>query len=118
MKHQMYNGFGGALAFDIYTHDLQQTGRFVKSLQNSQLVAFAESLASPETILAHPAAMSHRSLTQARRDELGIGNNFFRLSLGFEDAHDIIHVLNEALRELDVPEPIKLAKSVAATAMA
>jgi cystathionine gamma-synthase len=67
-------------------------------LQASQLVVFGESLASPETILAHPASMSHRSLTQEHRDSLAIKNNFFRLSLGFEDPADIIAVLDEALK--------------------
>jgi cystathionine beta-lyase/cystathionine gamma-synthase len=97
IKKQMKNGFGGALSFDLVSSDLHRIGKFVKCLQDSKLVVYAESLASPETILAHPASMSHRSLTQERRDKLGICNNFFRLSLGFEEPEDIIQVLSEAL---------------------
>ncbi len=103
-KKQMKNGYGSALAFDLKSGDLNLVKQFVTSLQDSGLVVFGESLASPETILAHPATMSHRSLTQEQRDNLGIGdnvgigNNFFRLSLGFEDPADIIEVFDEALK--------------------
>jgi cystathionine beta-lyase/cystathionine gamma-synthase len=98
IKKQLKNGFGSALAFETVSGDLNLVKHFVTSLQNSNLVVFGESLASPETILAHPATMSHRSLTQAHRDELEIGNNFFRLSIGFEDPADIIEVFDEALQ--------------------
>jgi cystathionine gamma-lyase len=98
VKKQMKNGFGSALAFDVLSGDLNLIRKFVNSLQNSQLVVFGESLASPETILAHPATMSHRSLTQDHRDNLTINNNFFRLSLGFEDPADIIEAFDEALK--------------------
>jgi cystathionine beta-lyase/cystathionine gamma-synthase len=97
IKKQMKHGFGAALSFDLQSADLDLAGKFVRALQDSGLVIYGESLASPETILAHPATMSHRSLTQAKRDALGIGNNFFRLSVGFEDPVDIIAVLNKAL---------------------
>jgi cystathionine gamma-lyase len=102
-KKQMKNGFGSALAFDLESEDLNLIRQFVTRLQDSGLVVFGESLASPETILAHPATMSHRSLTQEQRDNLGIGDNvgisnrFFRLSLGFEDPADIIAAFDEAL---------------------
>lgn len=96
-KKQMKHGFGSALAFDLVSGDLGLIRQFVDYLQDSQLVVFGESLASPETILAHPASMSHRSLTPEHRDNLTINNNFFRLSLGFEDPKDIIQVFDEAL---------------------
>lgn len=97
-KKQMAHGFGSALAFDLVSGDLGLIRQFVDYLQGSQLVVFGESLASPETILAHPASMSHRSLTPEHRDNLTINNNFFRLSLGFEDPADIIQVFDEALQ--------------------
>jgi cystathionine beta-lyase/cystathionine gamma-synthase len=97
IKKQMRNGFGGTLSFDLKSKDLNLIRWFVDSLQDSELVVYGESLASPETILAHPATMSHRSLTQKQRDDLGIDNNFFRLSLGFEDPADIIKALDQAL---------------------
>lgn len=97
IKKQMKNGFGATLSFDLKSGDLKLIRRFVDHLQDSRLVVFGESLASPETILAHPATMSHRALTKAQRDSLGIGDNFFRLSLGFEDPDDIIQALEQAL---------------------
>lgn len=97
IKKQMKNGFGATLSFDLKSSDLKLIRHFVDHLQDSQLVVFGESLASPETILAHPASMSHRSLTQEQRDDLGIGDNFFRLSVGFEDPADIIRALDQAL---------------------
>ena len=101
IKSQMKHGFGSVLSFDLGSHDLELIGQFIGNLKDSGLVMFAESLSSPETILAHPATMSHRSLTQKQRDDLGIGNNLFRLSIGFEDADDIIAVLTEALYIFD-----------------
>jgi cystathionine gamma-lyase len=97
IKKQMKNGFGGSLSFDLNSADLELIRQFVNVLQVSGLVVFGESLASPEAILAHPATMSHGSLTQAQRDDLGIGDNFFRFSVGFEDPRDLIEALDEAL---------------------
>lgn len=103
-KKQMKNGFGGVLSFRLETTDTDQIAKFVKTLQNTGLVVYGESLASPETLLAHPATMSHRSLTQKQRDDLGIGDNFFRLSLGFEDPKDIIQALDHALKTAAVAQ--------------
>ncbi|GAC1500352.1 MAG: cystathionine gamma-synthase [Candidatus Saccharimonadales bacterium] len=102
---QMKNGYGAALSFDLASQDNSLIARFVKELQMSGLVVFAESLASPETILAHPATMSHRSLTDQQRQDIGIGNNFFRLSVGFEDPDDIISVLRKALETFENKQP-------------
>ena len=111
IKQQMKNGFGAALSFNLKSKDLSLIRQFVDSLQASRLVVFAESLASPETILAHPASMSHRSLTQKQRDDLGIGDNFFRLSVGFEDPNDLIQVIDEALKIFQVNKsPTKSAQ--------
>jgi cystathionine gamma-lyase len=97
-RRQMRNGFGGTVSFDLRTQDLEQIGQFVDNLQGSGLVVFGESLASPETILAHPATMSHRGLTQTQREERGIDNSFFRLSVGFEDPADITAAFDEAFK--------------------
>lgn len=103
IKKQMKHGFGSALSFDLVSTDLAIVRKFVDTLQASGLIVLAESLSSPETILAHPATMSHRSLTQKQRDDLGIANNFFRLSVGFEDPNDIIQVIDEALSVFEQP---------------
>lgn len=98
-KKQMRSGYGSALSFDLITTNQEVIAKFVKTLQDSELIVFAESLSSPETIIAHPATMSHRSLSEERRADLGIGVNFFRLSVGFEDPNDLIQALEVALAQ-------------------
>lgn len=106
---QMKNGFGGVLSFALRVKDRPVVKSFVDAAQKSGVIVYAESLASPETILAHPATMSHRSLTPERRKQLGITEGFFRLSVGFEEPEDIIKALDAAFAELDKslsPQPI------------
>jgi cystathionine beta-lyase/cystathionine gamma-synthase len=105
-KKQMKNGYGAALSFGLRTNDVQTLKKFVDKTQEDGVIVFAESLASPETILAHPATMSHRSLTPERRKQLGITDGFFRLSVGFEEPKDIIRALENgfsALKKNDTP---------------
>jgi cystathionine beta-lyase/cystathionine gamma-synthase len=97
---QMKNGFGAALSFRLRANDKELLKQFVDKVQSSGVIVFAESLASPETILAHPATMSHRSLTPERRKQLGISDGFFRLSVGFEEPADIIGALEEGFEIL------------------
>jgi cystathionine beta-lyase/cystathionine gamma-synthase len=99
-RRQMRHGFGGTQSFDLNTQDMTRIGRFVDRLQAPGVVVFGESLASPETLLAHPASMSHRGLTQTQRDERAIDNGFFRLSVGFEEPQDIIAAFDEAFKTL------------------
>lgn len=98
---QMKHGFGATLGFEVCTNQYERVQKFVSRLQSTGLIVFGESLASPETILAHPATMSHRSLTQEQRDERDIKNSFFRLSVGFEDPQDIAGALEYALAVFD-----------------
>jgi cystathionine gamma-synthase len=93
----MKNGFGSVISFDLFEQSASKIKVFVDSLQKTNLIMFAESLASPETILAHPASMSHRSLTEEQRAKGKIHIGFFRLSVGFEDPKDIINALNKGL---------------------
>lgn len=97
VRNQMKNGFGSVVSFDLVAKQEKDIATFVNTLQDTGVVVFAESLSSPETILSHPATMSHRSLTQKQRDDIGIGLGFFRLSLGFEDPSDIVAALDKAL---------------------
>lgn len=110
-KKQMKAGFGSALSFNLASEDESLIATFVNRLQNTGIIVFAESLSSPETIIAHPATMSHRSLTPAQKAEIGITPNFFRLSVGFEDPADIISALTDALRVFSHATP-ELAQSI------
>lgn len=98
IAEQMENGYGATLSFDLKCSDLDLIGKFVNKLQATKLVVFAESLASPETILSHPASMSHRSVPADKKRELGINDGFFRLSVGLEDPQDLIEALGESLK--------------------
>jgi cystathionine beta-lyase/cystathionine gamma-synthase len=100
-KRQFKKGAGGVVSFELSTTDLAMVEKFVNKLTENDIVIYAESLASPQTILAYPAWMSHRALPEEERLSLGISDSFFRLSLGFEDVEDILGEFEKALEELE-----------------
>src|SRR5690606_2632448 len=61
-RRQMQNGFGGVVAFETHNHDLPRLKQFVDRVQERGIIVYAESLASPETILSYPLHMSHRAV--------------------------------------------------------
>ena len=91
-KRQM-RAFGGMVTIVLAT-DLAGTKRF---LERCHLFALAESLGGVESLIEHPALMTHGSIPPALRDELGIGDSLVRLSVGVEDADDLRRDLREAL---------------------
>lgn len=99
---QMTGGFGSVVSFvlknEMHSAIKKFVERIIKGGKNGRLITYGESLASPETILAYPALMSHKSLpSEVRKNELGISDGFFRLSLGLEDPDDIIQELKSAI---------------------
>ena len=62
-----------------------------------RLCALGESLGGIETLISHPATMTHAGYTQAERDALGIGDGLVRISVGCEDAEDLVADLGRAL---------------------
>jgi cystathionine beta-lyase/cystathionine gamma-synthase len=93
-KKQM-SGFGGMIAFD--TGSLANAR---KLLRRTQLCVLAESLGGVETLIAHPATMSHVGLPKAERIANGITDGLLRLSVGIEDVEDIRNDLKFALAGL------------------
>ncbi len=87
------NGFGGMVSFDI-GGDLGRARRF---LENTRLFALAESLGGVESLVNHPAIMTHGSVPKDRRGALGITDTLIRLSVGIEDVDDLIDDLATAL---------------------
>ena len=87
------SGHGGMLTCNV-TGNLAATGRF---LQSVRIFALAESLGGVESLIEHPAIMTHASLPQAVRDSLGIGDNLVRLSVGIEAEADLLRDLDRAL---------------------
>ena len=89
--------FGGMIAFELKDNDLDQAMNFVAS---TELFALAESLGGVESLIEHPAAMTHASVPAEIRDELGISDGFIRLSVGVEDAEDLIAAFEQAMRKV------------------
>jgi cystathionine gamma-lyase len=87
------NAYGGIVSVFL-KRDLVGTKRF---LERCRLFALAESLGSVESLIEHPAIMTHASLPESTRAHLGIGDNLVRLSCGVEDAGDLIADLEQAL---------------------
>jgi cystathionine beta-lyase/cystathionine gamma-synthase len=90
-KRQMH-GFGGMLAFDVGSID---AARHV--LNAVRLHALAESLGGVETLISHPATMTHASVPADRRAALGITDGLVRISAGIEDIEDLKEDLEQAL---------------------
>lgn len=86
-------GFGGMISLDLDT-DLAGSRRF---LENVQLFALAESLGGVESLIEHPAIMTHASIPPENRAALGIGDSLIRLSVGVEDVEDLRTDLAKAL---------------------
>ena len=100
-KRQIRNGFGAVVSFEINPEYKKSLKGFVEEVQKNDIITYGESLASPETLLAYPATMSHGSLTEQERIELGITSTFFRLSVGLESVDDVINELARGLKRLE-----------------
>ncbi len=93
-KRQQY-GFGGMVAFDVGTVEGAKT-----ILESVQLCTLAESLGGVETLISHPASMTHASVTKEKRDKLGITDSLVRISVGIEDTEDLIEDIDQALAKI------------------
>ena len=91
-KRQM-NGFGGMVSATL-KGGLEEATKF---LENCHLFALAESLGGVESLIEHPAIMTHASVHEDQRDQLGINDSLVRLSVGVEDTEDLIAELEFAL---------------------
>jgi cystathionine gamma-lyase len=91
-KKQM-NGFGGMVSATL-KGGLSESTKF---LENCHLFALAESLGGVESLIEHPAIMTHASVPADQRAELGIDDSLVRLSVGIEDTEDLIAELEQAL---------------------
>ena len=90
-KRQMH-GFGGMLAFDLGSMEAAR-----RLLNAVRLHALAESLGGVETLISHPATMTHASVPAERRAAIGIGDGMVRISAGVEDIDDLKEDLTQAL---------------------
>ena len=91
-KKQM-RGFGGMISFNLKGNDLDDAKKIVSS---THLFALAESLGGVESLIGHPATMTHGSIPKAIREQSGIVDSLIRLSVGVEDSEDLIADLQMA----------------------
>ena len=91
-KKQM-NGFGGIISIEI-SGGLDTSREF---LEKTKIFSLAESLGGVESLIEHPALMTHASISQEVREKIGISDGLIRLSVGIESIEDLIDDLNQAL---------------------
>ena len=94
LAKQQMPGFGGIVTFFI-KGDLENARRF---LERCRVFSLAESLGGVESLVDHPAIMTHASVPSSERAKLGISDTLIRLSVGIEDVDDLLADLEQALR--------------------
>ena len=93
-KIQM-RGFGGMISIALKGADLQETFRIASSFK---VFTLAESLGGVESLINHPATMTHGSIPKEEREKVGVTDNLLRLSVGVEDIEDLLEDLEQALK--------------------
>jgi cystathionine gamma-lyase len=93
LARRQMSGFGGMISFDV--GNLKNAKRF---LSRVRVCALAESLGGVETLISHPATMTHASVPKAERIKNGVTDGLVRISVGIEDVEDLIDDLKNALK--------------------
>jgi cystathionine beta-lyase len=97
IARQQMRDFGGMLSFTLKGNKLQDALAVFKNLK---LFSLAESLGGVESLIGHPATMTHATIPKEIRERSGIVDSLIRLSVGVEDAEDLIEDLRQALEVL------------------
>jgi cystathionine beta-lyase/cystathionine gamma-synthase len=92
LARRQMKGFGGMLSFDVGTFENAR-----RVCNRVKLIALAESLGGVETLICHPASMTHASVPPERRQAIGLTESLVRISTGIEDPQDLIDDLAQAL---------------------
>jgi cystathionine beta-lyase/cystathionine gamma-synthase len=95
LAKRQQRGFGGMISFDLGSLEAAK-----KLLNHVRLCSLAESLGGVETLISHPALMTHASIPPDVRKQIGITDGLVRLSVGIEDVEDIIADLDHALAQI------------------
>lgn len=95
LARRQQRGFGAMLSFDLGSVEAAR-----KLLNHVRLCSLAESLGGVETLISHPATMTHASIPKDVREQIGITDGLVRLSVGIEDAEDLIADLEAALAKV------------------
>ena len=92
LARRQMRGFGGLIAFELGSFERART-----LLNSVRLMALAESLGGVETLISHPASMTHASVPPERRLQIGLTEDMVRISVGIEDVDDLKEDLDQAL---------------------
>jgi cystathionine beta-lyase/cystathionine gamma-synthase len=95
LAQKQMRGFGGMISFDLGS--LEKAKKLLKSVR---LCSLAESLGGVETLISHPATMTHASVPPDERKRIGVTDGLVRISVGIEDVEDIIADLKQALARI------------------
>jgi cystathionine beta-lyase/cystathionine gamma-synthase len=95
LASRQMRGYGGVVSFELGSLD-----RVREFLNHVSLAALAESLGGVETLISHPASMTHASVPAERRQAIGLTDDMVRISVGLEDLDDLFEDLGQALERL------------------
>lgn len=95
-KKQM-KGFGGMVSFDFHDDTIEKAFKFASS---TDVFTLAESLGGVESLIGHPASMTHAAIPKEEREKTGVSDSLIRLSVGVEDVRDILTDLEQAFSKL------------------
>ncbi len=95
-KSQM-NNFGGMISFTLKDNSIDKA---LQVLSATNLFSLAESLGGVESLIGHPASMTHASIPKEEREKSGVFDSLVRLSVGIEDVEDLVSDLENALRSI------------------
>ena len=95
VARKQMRGFGGMISFTLKGNKLEDAHRIVK---NVQIFSLAESLGGVESLIGHPATMTHASIPKEEREKSGVVDSLIRLSVGVEAVEDLIEDLENALK--------------------
>jgi cystathionine beta-lyase len=101
---QQSSGFGGIVSFTLKQDTEAAATTFVTA---TQLFKLAESLGGIKSLVSHPATMTHKTIPAEKRQAAGVSDSLIRLSIGLEDAADLIKDLQQALQLRSVSQEIK-----------
>jgi len=94
LAREQMRDFGGMLSFSLVSDDMEKA---LRVLSGTHIFALAESLGGVESLIGHPASMTHASIPHEERLAIGLSDTLIRLSVGIEDAEDLIEDLHQAL---------------------
>jgi cystathionine beta-lyase/cystathionine gamma-synthase len=95
-KKQMRD-FGGMISFTLKSESFEEASKVAQSLR---VFSLAESLGGVESLIGHPASMTHASIPREERLKTGLTDSLLRLSVGVEDIEDLVEDLTQALSQV------------------